>query len=335
MEPKEQAFQLHRRLDTVRGGSDPESRADIFLSVLASENLALIRRLPELCPLSPDEQSLVVGWAEQAAASEEVSRRDFVFHLLINCEIEPTLILTLLESHQTFSKSVLSRIEATLLTGEGSVQERAVTLLKESAEELLGSSDIKKRDRGKHMLITSAGASSDWQALAKRLSTSDIIDLRQHVLERFLDECRDMASVNLFAANVATWCLGQLERFRKCDRQEATWAHWVVTCYEHVGDEAKLKSAARAITNHFGRQLPQSLSFRTSKYLPQSKPVSQTNFSWELPRNTTASENEPTPESVDEALRNDWAISKDNGRQVVLTKTGENGKRRSITLYRS
>src|SRR6202041_2200559 len=121
----------------------------------------VIRRIPELAPLSADEREMIADWAEQVTSrkpkdvevdpkahftksdygsplsflwdeggpiheemkrearqhrqqhrkdDDDVSSRDFAFHLMVACEVPADRILHILERHNTFSRSALEHI---------------------------------------------------------------------------------------------------------------------------------------------------------------------------------------------------------------------------------
>lgn len=104
-------FQLHRMLDSLNG-AETDRRIEVLRQVLDSQILAVIRRIPAtMSPLSDTEKEMVAGWASETTGDEDVSNRDFAFHLMANCKVPATRILEILEQNKTFSRSALEHIQ--------------------------------------------------------------------------------------------------------------------------------------------------------------------------------------------------------------------------------
>jgi hypothetical protein len=173
------------------------------------------------------------------------------------------------------------------------------------------------------MLMMLAKTEGEWLALAERFSTTEISDLRQKVLERFVQECNEeVIALPLFVENVVKMCL---ERIRKEFDRSGTFGvhlvashmHWVITCLERTDDQKGLTSAAVLFRGKFDKYLPHSVSGRIGKYLPKQQMKPQ----------------EPTVsifDSIESLVKKGWTIRVDRGKQVVLVKDGK-----SITKYRS
>src|SRR3989344_6595805 len=145
--------QLHR--DIERAAHAGDERKDILTATLQSGNLAVIRRIPfYLSPLSAEEKEMVAVWAEGLTQHEDVTKRDFAFHLMANCRISGERILIILGRNKTFSQSVLEHIEKVL--GGSDMVLQLEQYLAEVAEKLLTEERIPSRDRGRHMLMTLA-----------------------------------------------------------------------------------------------------------------------------------------------------------------------------------
>ncbi len=306
-------FQLHRELERAKDLGE-EERRNILASILASKNLAVIRRIPELLsPLTNEEKAMIVEWAEGAVQDEETSNRDFAFHLMVNCEVSVEQILSVLEQHKTFSRNALEHIQE-LLEGSGPV-EKLDEYLREAAETLIKGEQISPRDRGRHMLMTLARTSDDWQALTKRFSQTEITDLRQKVLERFLEECRNDVALTLFVDNVVNMCMTGIRAAEKVDvHQEASHMHWVLTCLGRLERKTELAQAALLFRTKFGSSLPRSVQWRVEPLLSRT-PVQ------------TAKEE---PSYIEQAIRDGWKVRSATGRQVILEKDGK-----TVTRYRS
>ncbi|MEK7201306.1 MAG: hypothetical protein AAB737_01565 [Patescibacteria group bacterium] len=303
--------QLHRDLERAKDAG--EERKNILATTLGSQNLAVIRRIPELLsPLSDEEKVVVAQWAEGLTQDQDVSNRDFAFHLMVNCEVSAERIISILERNKTFSRHALEHIQQMLQTS-GPIQQLD-SYLREVAETLLGEEAISPRDRGRHMLMTLVRNEDDWQPLARRFSETEVSDLRQRVLERFLQECPDGVALTLLVENVVKMCLDCVRGATKEDvHKEASHMHWVLMCLERVERKGELSQAASLFKNKFGTALPRSVQYKIEYLFPRT-PVQ------------TVRE----PGSVEEALRSGWTVRKESGKQVILTKDG-----RSITRYRS
>lgn len=319
-----EAFELHRELD-VASKSEEAVRLATVIKVLASGILAVIRRIPELLtPLFEAEKQAIIDWAEKAVMTEEVSDRDFVFHMLVGCQIDGGKILELLERNKTFSQHALERITE-LLSHHGELQGRTDAYLKEVAEALIREDRVPSRDRGRHMLMTVAQTPTEWQELAQRFSVAEMTDLRQRVLYRFLEECRDPTALVILAENVIRWCMAELNRSVVCETREATMMHWVVSCLEKLGRTEALQAAAVSFQNKFGDAMPRSVRFRIQILLPATPRRHGVDVSARI---TESPKREPEPSTVYQAFTWGWTVHKKNGRQVILTKGG-----RYITRY--
>src|SRR3972149_1225478 len=126
--------QLHRDLERAKDAG--EERKNILATTLNSQNLAVIRRIPELLsPLSDEEKVMVARWAESLTQDQDVSNRDFAFHLMVNCEVSAERIITILETNKTFSRNALEHIQQ-MLQANGRLQQLD-SYLHEVAETLL------------------------------------------------------------------------------------------------------------------------------------------------------------------------------------------------------
>lgn len=258
-------FQLHHMIVAAING-DEGTRFETINTVLSSGNLAVIRRIVELKPLSNLEKELVLEAARKLTASDEVSERDFGFHMLVSCEIDPKEILALLEKNRTFSRSALEHIQQ--MFGSSS-PEAFLDYQYEVAEELLQSDRIPSRDRGCHIHITIASTPEDWQELADRLSDEENIwDLRQRVLERFLTDCKDEEALKLFVSRVVDYCMEKITATYNV-HEVASYMHWVITCLQRVGATDELNMKTTAFTQRFGQSLPRSLKTRITGEQPQ------------------------------------------------------------------
>ncbi len=256
--------------------------------------------------------------------TEEVSDRDFVFHLLVGCQIEGGKILELLERHKTFSQHALERITE-LLSHHGELQGRIDAYLKEVAEALIREDRVPSRDRGRHMLMTVAQTPTEWQWLAQRFSVASMTDLRQRVLYRFLEECRDPVALIFLTENVIRWCMAELNKSVVCETWEATMMHWVISCLEKLGRTEALQAAAVSFQNKFGDAMPRSVRFRIQFFLPVTPRRHGVDVAARI---TESTQKEPDPHTADQALAWGWTVHKRNGRQIILAKGG-----RYITRY--
>lgn len=311
--------ELHRKIEMSKHGISPEDRWLNITDVLNSENLAVIRRIFELEPFDDYERETILEWASGALNTSDVSKKDFIFHLLVNCKIDAGKIMSFLEIHKTLSRSALEHLMQVLGTNE--TAEKFNAYQKKVASDLLETERVPSRDRARHILITLAKTETEWLALANELTDPDVIyDLRQTVLERFLRECNSQSALETFVANVLSMCNEKIKA-SQCGQTVATSMHWVMSCHERMQNRAELVQAARLFKNKFIDSLPLSVKARIQPYLPKAESeVSKLN-----PRVSN-----PEPYGVEDALRMGWAIRKDNGKQVVLVKDG-----RSITRYRS
>lgn len=302
--------QLHRDLERAKDAG--KERKNILVTTLNSQNLAVIRRIPELLsPLSDEEKEMVAQWAEGLTQDQDVSNRDFAFHLMVNCEVSAEGIIAILEKNKTFSRHALEHIQQ-MLQVSGAIQQLD-SYLREVAETLLGGEAISPRDRGRHMLMTLARSEDDWQTLARRFSETEISDLRQRVLERFLQECPAGAALTLFVENVVKMCLDCVRGAAKEKvHKEATHMHWVLMCLERAERKAELSQAVSLFKNKFGTSLPRSVQYKI-ECLPE-----------------TLVQTVREPGSVEEMLHSGWTVHKESGRQAILTKDGK-----FITRYRS
>jgi hypothetical protein len=253
-------FQLHRMIVAAING-DETTRLETINTVLASGNLAVIRRIVELKPLSDLEKELMLETAGKLTASQEISEKDFGFHMLVSCEIDPKEILSLLEKNKTFSRSALDHIQQ--MFGNNS-PEAFLDYQYEVAEELLQSDRIPSRDRGCHIHITIASTPEEWHELADRLSDEENIwDLRQRVLERFLTDCKDEAALKLFVGRVVEYCMEKITTASIYEVHSVTsYMHWVITSLTRIGATDELNVKTSFFTEKFGWSLPWSLKTR-------------------------------------------------------------------------
>lgn len=335
------AHLLHRELERARSAG--EERTSILDSVLHSGNLAVIRRIPELLlPLTADELEMIARWADGLMASNDVvrqadgiRRRDFAFHLMVNCGVPTDQILKMLERYRAFSRSVLDHIRQEAITEEG-LTKRLNGYLRSVAEELLGGTEIPARDRGRHMLVTLAQTPTDWQDLAERFSEREIADLRQGVLTRFLEECSNETALARFADNVVAMCRTNIQNALLVNvHEEASHMHWVLMCLERLGRQREVEEFAAQLRSKFDADLPLSVQDRIYQltglppiyYADRRFPTPVAEPKPDVP---LRKEKEPEPYSVDDAIRRGWTIRLQSGRQVVLVKDG-----RSVTRYTS
>lgn len=268
--------QLHRALELVKDAS-AEERKHVLRKALGAKNLAVIRRIPELLsPLSDEEKEMVAEWAEGTAGGEDVSDRDFAFHLMANCRVPIQRILQILERNRTFSRNALDHIQKVLDVGEWAAQ--LDSYLCEVAETLLKSEDIRSRDRGRHMLMTLARDETDWCILTERFSVEEIADLRQRVIERFLNECPRNDDLLSFINNLVAMCYGCIDSATQEDvHKEASHMHWVLMCLELLEEkEQHFRSFASKLASKFWlRTLPYSVRWKLESVLVKlvDKPV--------------------------------------------------------------
>jgi len=222
--------------------------------------------------------------------------------------------------------------------------------------------DVSGRDFAFHMLMTLAVTDSDWQCLALRFSTNEISDLRQRVIERFLQECPDVVALRTFADNVVRMCLEKIETADlESVHGEASHMHWVFICLERIEATDRISSVAYLFANKFGTALPWSVRRRVDQFvltIPRmtqriarvppvvwqprpilgSVPFIADHFPCSSSGKHARSQVHPLPvivhrpvdpSSVEGALREGWTVRKENGRQVILVKDG-----RAITRYR-
>ncbi|MEK7080404.1 MAG: hypothetical protein AAB925_01045 [Patescibacteria group bacterium] len=244
-------FQLHRVLDHGQA-LDTDQRISVLGQILNTGILAVIRRIPQtMSPFSDQEKEVIARWADRATGDEDVSDRDFAFHLMANCNVPATRILGILEQNKTFSRSALEHIQTALGSGEALL--RLDEYLSEVAEKLLAEERIPSRDRGRHMLMTLARSSERWAQLAFQFSDREISDLRQRVIERFLAECPEGDALTIFADNVVKMCLGKIgsESGAIPERIDVTHMHWVFMCLERIGDSGRILASARAFRKRF------------------------------------------------------------------------------------
>ena len=305
--------QLHGALEKSVG-VDPDTRIEIMRGILRSDNLAVIRRIPDLLrPLTEDEKAAVVQWVGNFSRDEEGSKRDFAFHLMVNCEVPAEIIISILEEKRVFTRTVLEHIQQ-VLRADGSI-ERLDSYLAGVAGTLLLEDRVPSRDRGRHMLMTLAKTAPDWEILAERFSVVDIADLRQQVIERFLSECPEGDELTYFAQNVAGMCLASVRAAKPEDvHKEASHMHWTLTCLSRLNRKDDFRAACRLFAAKFGNSIPQSVRWR----FDQMRPTSDTTTRVAV-----------RPSSIEGALADGWTIRKESGRQVILVKD-----RQSVTLYR-
>jgi hypothetical protein len=260
--------QLHRMIVTAIAG-DEHARFEALEKVLSSGNLAVIRRIVELKPLSQAEKDLVLKEIGKLTTSEEVTEKDFGFHLLVSCEIDPKEILSLLEKNRTFSRSALDHIGQ--MFGDNS-PEAFLDYQFDAAEELLESERIPSRDRGCHTLITIASTPEEWRDLADRLTNEgEIYDLRQRVLERFLSDCKDEEALKQFVGRVVEYCMGKITPALLFEVHEmAPYMHWIITSLTRIGATDELKAKTDFFVQKFSFRLPRSLKARINGYQPSA-----------------------------------------------------------------
>ena len=259
-------FQLHRRLDRAQA-LDAEGRINVLKQILGTGILAVIRRIPQtMSPFSDEEKEMVFQWANNQAKSADVSGRDFAFHLMAGCNVPAERVLAILKENRTFSRSALEHIQ-TIFGANDPIQQLNEYLFG-VAEELLINVEVRPRDRGRHMLMTLASTDSDWQCLALRFSTNEISDLRQRVIERFLQECPDVVALRTFADNVVRMCLEKIETADlESVHGEASHMHWVFICLERIEATDRISSVAYLFANKFGTALPWSVRRRVDQFI--------------------------------------------------------------------
>lgn len=313
--------QLHKRLNEAKTAVErKEAMRDAFISGI----LAVIRRIPEILgPLSEEEKAMVLAWANRSTLTEEVSDRDFAFHFLVNCEVSPTDILRLLEKNRTFSRSALEHIQKMLQGSESAGQFN--NYLRKTAEALIIEDLVSSRDRGRHILMTVAQTEEEWKALAERFSRSEFSDLRQRVLERFLEECLSRSALELFTENVVKTCMAKITAGTE---KEVTYAHWALNCLERIGNKSELAVVARLIASHFPR-IPASLHWRVHPFL-HPQPKSRTDpFSFygkfPLPPPPLPKVLMEKPTTIEQAKKEGWVESSRyrGGREIVYRKDSE------------
>jgi hypothetical protein len=249
--------ELHRALEKAVDVSADE-RQQTLASVLASNNLAVIRRIPELMmPFQSDEINIVYDWAVETTGQQrvDVSDKDFAFHLLVNCGVPADVILELLERNGTYSRGALEHIQQ-ILTGDHSKFDQ---YLRQVADGLVKEERVPSRDRGRHIYMTLAKTPEDWRAVAKQF-TENFSDLRQRVIERFLRECGDEQAAESFCRVVIDQCLGLIDEAETA-HAVASQMHWVISCAERVSWKWNLKEVVGSFTD-FGRALPMSVRSR-------------------------------------------------------------------------
>jgi hypothetical protein len=256
--------QLHRLIAGAMT-ADESVRLEYMKTVLASGNLAVIRRIAELNPLSSSEKDLVLEEIGKLTASSDVSERDFGFHMLVSCEIDSTKVMELLKQNKTFSQSTMDHIQQMF---GSSTPDAFIDYQYEVAEDLLQEDRVQSRDRGCHILITIASTPEDWRALADRLSDEeDIWDLRQKVLERFLTDCKDEEVLKLFVTRVVEYCMTKIEGASFYEvHGVAPQMHWVITALKRIGATEDLATKTEFFINKFGHKLPRSLKRRINGY---------------------------------------------------------------------
>ena len=128
--------------------------------------------------------------------------------------------------------------------------------------------DVSGRDFAFHMLMTLAVTDNDWQGLALRFSRNEIYDLRQRVIERFLQECPDVVALRIFADNVVRMCLEKIETADlESVHGEASHMHWVFICLERIEATDRISSVAYLFANKFGTALPWSVRRRVDQFI--------------------------------------------------------------------
>lgn len=328
--------QLHKNLERAKDAVD--QRLEILADTLQSQNLAVIRRIPEvLAPLNAEEIELIIAWAKVQLKNDSVAARDFAFHLMASCGVPGNEILDILKQFKTYSENALSHIREVLGAGVAAVE--LDKYLVEVAEKLLTEERVASRDRGRHVLMTLAKAEDQWLQLATRFTQSEISDLRQNVIERFISDCPDGQALDLFSGNVCAMCLGRLiELDENENRLAVSYAHWVITCRERQGKIDKIREAGKIFEMRFGRDFPRSVEYRLAAFnqviqepIVNDVPAYQSSessrgFDSIVPVRTVKP---MKPRTVEGALEDGWTIRKESGRQVVLFKDGK-----SLTLYR-
>ncbi|MEI7741609.1 MAG: hypothetical protein WCJ29_03825 [bacterium] len=315
---------MHKTLEGAATAT-PEERLVVLQAVLDSCNFAIIRRIAEIMlPLNADEKFLVLTWADRLFLTQDesdISDRDFTFHVLVNCEIPFDAILVQLKKHPTRSREALERLfEAA--SGTEDARSAFDAYCAESAEALTKMDRMQSRDRGRHMMITSAKTPEDWLQLANRLTGPDLHDLRQRVLERFLNECRNPVALQFMKDRVNEKCTAVITAAGECNRETAMYIHWMIRCAKApVENKKELEKTATFLNSLFGYNLPKSVCYELRDYLPSYR-----QFAIQLPRSYSQS---GPPKTVEAALAQGYEIKSESGRQVVVMKDGK-----SLTLYR-
>ncbi len=254
-------FQLHRNLEKAMESA--EERRSIFISTLSSQNFSVIRRIPEvLLPLSDEEKEMIICWAEEMAQGQNVSNRDFAFHMMVNCKIPAERIVVILEKNKTFSRGALDHIQQ-MFRDNGQIG-WLDGYLTETAEILLAKRKKSLRDKGRHILMTLARTEEYWLCLARRFSTEpNIFDLRQKVISRFLEECPDGVALTLFAKNIVNMCSSCIFDATKKDvYKETPHMHWILMCFKRMESAREFFQAASLFKDKFGNTLPRSLKWK-------------------------------------------------------------------------
>ena len=268
-------FHLHRALDRAQALS-AEERVSVLSQVLNSSILAVIRRIPQtMSPFSDQDKEMIARWADKTTGDEDVSDRDFAFHLMANCKVPAARILGILEQNKTFSRSALEHIQQ-VLDADDSINQLN-NYLGDVADELIKSTEVRPRDRARHMFITlSKNTGHNWYLLALRFSVDEIHDLRQRVIDRFLSECPEGSALTTFVDNVVKMCIEKIEAAGlDAVHKEASHMHWVFMCLERIGARDRISSAAHLFANKFGTALPRSVRWKIDPFVPVVPRVAQ------------------------------------------------------------
>lgn len=248
---------LHQLLADAKAGKKNKSEA--IKTILASGNRAVIRSLPELSLFSEEEQEAIAHWCAMAAVEDrDITQRDFAFHLLLNCKIDPEVIVGLLFEFPTPTRRVLERIEKVIKDAES--EALFCECLRKSAKELLVSTEPQVRDHGKHLLISAARTEKEWMDLAGKLS-GEFEDLRSKIFYRFLNACTNKCALEAFVTSVA----------RSCEREIEGKPVWIITNviiqymffllhgYHKLGWQSSLFQSARFLERRYDRDLPRKI----------------------------------------------------------------------------
>jgi hypothetical protein len=111
--------------------------------------------------------------------------------------------------------------------------------------------------------MTLAQSEADWLALANRFSKTEIADLRQRVIERFLEECPKGKALKLFAVNTMKMCIYSISLATAYDvHRQASHMHWVLSCLTELDNKAVIFQEIVVLFNKKFDKLPLSVQGR-------------------------------------------------------------------------